>query len=489
MSEVLVPDDVPTALPARRGGRLLLAGNGVAQLCALARYTLLARLLGPEQLGLGVTLILTAQFFDSISDSGSDRFLIQDRHGDEPRTQALVQLLGLVRGLATAAALILLAAPIANFYREPGLAAGLMGLAAAPLIMGFFNFDLRRVQRRNDFGREGLAMIVAELASLAATIIVAVMTRSYVAALAGIVVRAAALVLVSQLTAERPFRIGYAREHARRLAAFAAPLMANGLLLFLASQGDRLLVGRQLGVADLGRYSAVLLLIYYPSMMLMRYFQTMQLPIVAASRGSPAALARSIDTMASEALLLSLGMAAGFAVVAPVAAPLLFGDRFAQPATIVALIGALQVCRFIRVWPTTAALARGHSRVVLGGNIVRLIAFPGAILGVWTIGGLPGLTLGFAIGELAGVAITVAITNRVLGMPVGQDADRVAALGAGCVAIVGAAWAVDMLRPTAALAACAGAATLLGGVAWRERATVRRMAVTVAGWRAARSRA
>ena len=74
--------------PARRGARAYLAGSIVAQGCALGRYTLLARLLGPEQLGLAATLILTQQFFESLSDSGADRFSIQDKDGDTPEHAA-----------------------------------------------------------------------------------------------------------------------------------------------------------------------------------------------------------------------------------------------------------------------------------------------------------------------------------------------------------------------------------------------------------------
>lgn len=464
-----------------------MTGVGVAQICALLRYTLLTRLLGPEQLGLAVTLILTAQFFESISDSGSDRFLVQDLHGDEPRTQGLVQLVSVVRGFAIAGALLIFAAPIASFYREPGLVAGLMWLGAAPLIAGFLHFDVRRAQRHNDFHREGLCMITAEIVSLGVTVAVAVATHSYVAALAGLITRALALVAVSHLTAERRYAVGYAAEYAPRLTAFAAPLMINGLVLFLSGQGDRVLVGNQLGVVELGRYSAVLLLIYYPSMALQRYFHAMKMPAIVAARISPAALARGVDEMASEALLLALGMIAGFALVAPVAIPLLFGERFAQPVTIVALIGTIQVWRFIRVWPTTSALALGHSRVVLAGNVIRLIAYPAAIMGAWQIGGLLGLTLGFAIGEVVSVVITVAMTNRVIGMPIGRDADRLVALAAGCTTVIGAAWGLDAHRPALALAVCVGATMLLAAIMWYERATLRQILSNLAEWRMRRA--
>src|SRR3546814_9352070 len=90
----------------------LLVSSGFAQICALARYTILARLLGPEQLGLAAILILTAQFFDSVTDSGSDRFLVQDRAGSAPALLRLTHLVSLGRGLLIAVGLVVLAGPI-----------------------------------------------------------------------------------------------------------------------------------------------------------------------------------------------------------------------------------------------------------------------------------------------------------------------------------------------------------------------------------------
>jgi O-antigen/teichoic acid export membrane protein len=54
-----MPADLPLSegvtaarLPRRRGAKIYLAGSVVGQMCALLRYTLLARLLGPHELGL-----------------------------------------------------------------------------------------------------------------------------------------------------------------------------------------------------------------------------------------------------------------------------------------------------------------------------------------------------------------------------------------------------------------------------------------------------
>ena len=232
----------------RQGGRLYFFASLVAQASALLRYVVLARLLGPEQLGLAAALNVTAAFFELISDTGGDRFLIQDRHGETAQVQKLVQLVYVGRGLLVAASLVIFAVPIANFSNTPQLAKGLALIALSPLISGFFHLNVRRAQRGHDFRSEAICMIASESAGLVATVIGAWVTRDFTAVVYGVITRAIVVVLASHIQAKRPYRLGWDSEHAPRLARFAAPLMLNGLMIFIASQSDRVFVGSQLGV-------------------------------------------------------------------------------------------------------------------------------------------------------------------------------------------------------------------------------------------------
>jgi O-antigen/teichoic acid export membrane protein len=98
-----------------------------------------------------------------------------------------------------------------------------------------------------------------------------------------------------------------------------------------------------------------------------------------------------MDRLGGQAMLLALSMMTGFAVVSPIAVPLLYGARYREPALILTLIGILQMWRFLIVAPTTIALGIGKSRTVLIGNLMRLLVFPGAFIGFHAIGGLTGV--------------------------------------------------------------------------------------------------
>jgi O-antigen/teichoic acid export membrane protein len=469
----------PTAAPKKRGATGYLAASGVAQVCALARYTVLARILGPEQLGLAATLILTSQFFEAISDSGSDRFLIQDRDGDTPAVQKFVQLVFLVRGTLMALGLLVFAQPIAAFCKTPALAPGLMGLAISPLIFGFLHLDMRRAQRHHDFRSEGLGLMVGESLGLLVTIIAACLRPDFTATIYGLVARSLSMVAVSHWRAHRPYQVGFSREHASRLTHFAAPLMLNGLLLFLGSQGDRLVVGSRLGLAALGHYSAVLLLIFYPSAMIMRYQAAIHLPRIAAERDRSTHREVAADALAGQTLVLGLLMMAGFALVAPTMVVVLYGGKFAQSQLVICLIGILQTGRFVRLWPNTVALAMGRSGIVLANNIARLIGLPCAIGGAMTVGGLVGITAGLIGGEMVALVSAILLINLADGEPAWRNFDRIALFLLSGTLVLGLTF--TFMHPTLIRLLSLSLATV-GLVAWvglRERATISTAAAMV----------
>jgi O-antigen/teichoic acid export membrane protein len=465
------PTEQPSVrMPRRRGARLYLGGSVVGQACALLRYTLLARLLGPEQLGLVATLILASNFFELLSDTGSDRFLVQDAEGDTPQVQSLVQLVFLGRGAFMAAGLAICAIPIAALYHQPQLVAGLAILGLSPLIAGLTHLDMRRIQRRNDFRTEGLATLISEILSLAATLTAAFLTRSYTAILYGLVVRSLAVVVISHLMAERPYRLHYTRDIARRLAAFSGPLIANGVLLFMAGQSDRLIVST-LGLAALGHYSAVLLLVLYPTAALTRYVAGIHLPLVSANPRSTAPDAAP-ELLAGRSLLLAMGIAVGFAAFGPLAVRILYGAKFAEAPLLIGLIGVLQTGRFVRVWPTTLAIGLARSKIVMANNFARMVGIPAAFAGLAVGGGVAGVVVGFIVGEFAALITAVVLLNRARGLASSYDFDRIGLFAAGSAVIVAALAALQNHSTFGLIIAALASFGIAGWLVRRERASL-----------------
>jgi O-antigen/teichoic acid export membrane protein len=437
------PEPLDHGTQRRRGTKIYLFSSIVAQFCALARYTLMARLVGPEQLGLAATVVITAQFFDAISDAGSDRFLIQDRQGNTVRVQKLLQLGSVLRGIFITAALILCAVPLAGFYQAPELVRGFALLAVAPLIAGFIHLDMRRVQRGQDFRPEAHAQIAAESISLLVLIAAAWVTRDFTAMIYGLIARSLVLVVASHMLAERRYALGYAPEDAPRFMRFALPLFLNGAVLYFSSQGDRVLIGNQMGLTALGHYSAISLLIYYPRSMIQRFLGGIHLPLMSAQRDDPQGMDSATDALGSHALLITLAVMLGFAAIAPSMAVILYGPEFQQPVLAVAMIGVLQCARFLRMWPVWMAFALGRSKIVLIDNLVRILALPLAFLGIDLVGGLMGMMAAFLLGELLALGTTIILINRLQGHGLSYRFDRVIVFLIAAATVLAAAYLSD----------------------------------------------
>jgi O-antigen/teichoic acid export membrane protein len=461
------------------GANLYFLSSIVAQAVALLRYVVMAHLLGPTQLGLVTTLVVTAAFFDLVGDTGGDRFIIQDRHGGDPDVQQLVQTTYVVRGMATALLFVAISVPVSMIYRQPTLVTGLCLMGLTPLVNSFLHMDTRRTQRWMDFRPEAICSIVSELAGLTAVLIAAWTTRHYTAIIFGLVTRALVNVVTSHIVSKRRYVLGWSRVHALRMAAFSGPLLLNGFMLFIGSQMDRVVVGNQLGVTNLGLYSAVLLLVYYPSALLVRSIYAMFIPLAAAARDDVAGLRQTSARLGGVNVGLAICMAAGFAVVAPLLVPLLYGERFRQTALLIGLIGILQTTRFLITWPTAIALAMGRSRSVLATNTTRLCVVPGAFVGLKLMGGLEGVLIGFICGELASVIVSLFLLNRIIRARAFSGFDRL-----GLFVLVGAtivAW--NLLLPKASLLtviALLVGTLLLGAVVLRREWRTLQDALTVA---------
>jgi O-antigen/teichoic acid export membrane protein len=435
--------------PSRKGARLFFAAAMTSQIAALVRYVFLARLLGPEQLGLAATLMVTASFFDLVSDTGADRFLIQDRFGDREDVQSLVHLAYVIRGTVTAIAMVAFCVPLAAVYRAPQLAVGFAFLAISPFVRGFLHLDIKRAQRRFDFRPEARRLIASELIGLVVLIAAAWFERNFYAVIWGVVARDLSRTLLSHLFAERPYRLHWVREAGMRLVRFSYPLMLTGLMLFIGTQGDRVVVAHWLGARSLGLYSAVLLLIYVPSFVILNYMHGLYVPMISAERDHPDRREHIIETMGGQTFVLGIVMCAGFALVAPTAVTILYGHRYTQSAFLIGAIGIMQCARFLIGWPTTVNLSLGHSRYVFASNFVRLLAYPLAYVGARLLHNLDGLVAGFAIGEFISIGIAIVLMNRGDNRPMFAGFDRLIAFGLTGLAVIG--WNLALRYPNTGL--------------------------------------
>jgi O-antigen/teichoic acid export membrane protein len=196
------------------------------------------------------------------------------------------------------------------------------------------------------------------------------------------------------------------------------------------------------------------------------------IPQAAAGRDDKAIRNQVSERLGGLNVGLAICMAVGFAVVAPLLVPFLYGERFRQTSLLIGLIGILQTTRFLITWPTAMALAMGRSRSVLIANSTRLCVLPGAFLGLHFMGGLEGVVVGFICGELASIVVSLFLLNRIL-QTRASGLDRLGLFVLVGVAIVAWNLFAPAASPLTATLLSTGSAVLAAVVVRREWSTLR----------------
>jgi len=198
----------------------------------------------------------------------------------------------------------------------------------------------------------------------------------------------------------------------------------------------------------------------------------MHLPQVANSRPVPAQLEEQSQRLAGRCLLLAVLMAASFTLVGPIVTPLLYGRAFAQGIAIFAFLACLQSARFLRVWPTTMAVAVGRSTIVMFNNIARMVALPAAIVATFWFHSLEAIVAGFFLGEIAALVVALVLLSRAETVSLTQEMKRVGGFLLVSAMLWGTAWGRQNHQLVWTLVAAAATCLSVALVVWSERSVI-----------------
>lgn len=396
------------------------AGRAVSQVAVIVRGILIARMVGPDNMGIAATFMVVVSFVEMFSTTGSDRFLIQDAEGAEPKTARTLQLVAMLRGIILSLAILLLALPVSAVFETRDAVAGYFALACIPLFRGFQNLDWAVQQRALRPKTSVLMGVAGESSALVVGVLIAYLTGDWWASVASMVTQALVMSLVSHVRAERSWAIGFDRDVSRRAFRFATPLFISGLLLFLAMQGDRIAVSiadtlrgaTTYDLADLGRYAVAGSIALLPTVVCSDLAYGVFLPWIKAADDAVTARKRRTDLVVLFAVF-GLLFVIGVSTVGGPLLRMLFGERFGNLQGLIALLGTAQAIRILRVTANVPAMVVGNTRNILAGSIARTLGVVAAL--VVTIKGLPleyvaGCALG---GEVLALSVAEFHLHRV----------------------------------------------------------------------------
>ena len=357
--------------PIAKGGLQLSLGQGVTLVLSFLRNMILAKLLGPENMGVGAGFMSVMVAVELTSDLGMQKLVVQSNETDNPRFIGTVHSMVLIRSFLLATIIFLVAGPSARWFQAPEAVWAFQLLALVPLCKSLTNLDIYRQHRDLKFHATISVDILSQAAAFMIAVAVGLAYGTYSAILAGVLSQSMTSAMTSQLFASKRHLFAMERTTITKIYSFGWPLAISGVLMLIGIQSDRFIVGRAFGLNDLGNYSLALTLAMAPFGAIAKVFNSMYLPLLARSRDEPGRFLHQFRRICVLTSLAAAGCACLFMLLGRPTVMILFGDEYRTTSVLMGWMGIIVATRLLRIVPNQAALALGDTKVVLCGNIAR----------------------------------------------------------------------------------------------------------------------
>lgn len=369
----------------------------------LVGFLLLARVLGPRDYGLMGMVDVVLTFGLRVMSAGLSEPLIHRRELEPIHSDTLfwtVQAAG-VALMATAAGGSGL---IASIFGMESLAPLLLVAAAVIQTQALAMVPEALLARRFRFAAVARSSLIAETTG---TVVAVVLAHQGAGVWSLVVQRMVGsglkMVLLFVAAGWRP-RLRWSASCFKEMWGFSASRCLDGLLLYIEEQAPRLIIGRFVGVTELGHYLWARRVLDCSVLVLSRPLRSTGMSTIAAIQGDPERIRRVYAEGLALSALVMLPSAAGMCWVAGDLVSVLAGAQWTPAAVMLQLLVFAALRTTFHVW--TGAILRGLGRP-------ELLLIPGAIRSGLT------LALGLAFVRWGGVGVCLGILgSAVLSTPI-----------------------------------------------------------------------
>lgn len=397
---------------------IILSGSAGTALLSLIRNLLIAALIPVEDYGIAATFAMAMSVVEMMSTIGLQQQIVQSKRGNDPEFQAALQGFHLFRGVLAGGVLFLAAGWIAAFLGIPEVAWAYQVMALVPIFTGLQHYDMHRLKRQMRFGPFILSEIVPVAISLAISWPLALWLGDYRVMLIAIVTQMALRAGVSHWVAERRYSLSLDTTIIKGALRFGWPLLFNNLLLFIVLNGEKVVVGRVLGMESLAILAMGFTLTLTPTMVLAKTLQNFFLPQLSATQSDPEAFSPIALATLQAALLNGCIVVVLVLVLGAPFVTLTLGEKYGTLGALIVWMGLLNAIRVFKSGAAVVALARGQTANAMIANSFRVLSLPLSVLAASSGQGLLVVIWIATLGEICGVIVAYALVWRRAGVPV-----------------------------------------------------------------------
>jgi O-antigen/teichoic acid export membrane protein len=405
-----------------RSAALIVSGNAFTSVLTLARNLLVARLITVEHYGIAATFAISIAVVEMLSALGLQAQIVQARDGNDPRLQSGLQGFQMFRGLISATLLFFLARPMAEFMGIGYVTWAFQVLAVIPILNSLVHFDIYRMNRAMIYLPGVLSTTIPALASLLVVVPLFWIYGDYRVMLFAILVQSVLTFLISHLVAERKFRPVFDREIVLRGLKFGWPIMINSMVLFAVFNGEKLIVGREMGPSVLAIFAMGVTLTMTPALVFGKSAQTFFLPRLSAVQDDAQKFAGLALASMQVALAAGVSLILGVVVLGEPFVALVLGEKYAALAPLMVWLAILNGIRVSKQGASDAALSRARTVYSLIGNSFHVLTLPLSWYAAVNGADVQTIVLISIAGETVGLTVSMILVRNGFKVPIASMA-------------------------------------------------------------------
>lgn len=217
------------------------------------KIIILARILTPTQFGVFSIATLVLSFLEIVTETGINVFLIQEKD-DINEYINTAWVVSIFRGLIISVFLLILSDPIAFFFHVPESKNLLYAIGIVPLIRGFINPSIVKLQKNLKFKQEFYYRFLTFSFDALIAIVMGVILKDPIALIIGFVAGVILEVVLSFIIVSPYPKFTFNTIQLKEIISRGKWLTGAGIFQYLFRESDDIVIGRVLGSYQLGLY-------------------------------------------------------------------------------------------------------------------------------------------------------------------------------------------------------------------------------------------
>ncbi len=344
----------------------------VQQLFSLARLVILARVLSPQDFGLMGIALLSMATLETFSQTGFQQALIQKKCDIESYLNSAWTFL-ILRSFLLFTILYLIAPYAAVFFDSPEAKPIIQVIGISVIFQAFTNIGVIYFQKELEFNKQFIYQLSGTLTDFIVAVVAAFILKNVWAIVFGLLAGNAAMFITSYLI--HPYRphLSFDIGKAKELFGYGKWILGSTILVFLATQGDDILVGKLLGITSLGFYQMAYRISNLPATEITHMISQVTFPVYSKIQDDIPKLREAYLRILLFTTLISFPITVLIFVLAPDFTMIFLGEKWMSMVPTMQVLVFAGLVRSIAATTGPILYAVGKPRIDTKWQMIRLV--------------------------------------------------------------------------------------------------------------------